>query len=129
MARGGKREGAGRPKGTLPKGLKYLKPDVIVDKSSEEHKYITPLALLEGIINWPKLTRQERNALGLQEKPTNEQRKDAAKVMAPYVHQQRPKLIEGSVEYKWSDAVKEGEQRVQKLRRQHEQPDRSEPVS
>lgn len=65
MARGGKREGAGRPAGAITKRSRE-----IAEKAAEEG--ITPLEYMLSIMRDPEMTTESRF--------------EAAKAAAPYVH-------------------------------------------
>lgn len=97
MARGGKREGAGRPT-----AVEVYQPDTVSPEVVRE--YQDGLAFLLDVVN----LRFDR--LGTT-KISSSDRMRAAIETLPYTNQAKPKLVEAKHDHSWAERVREAEAR------------------
>lgn len=94
-----------------PKAENKTPQSIMLELGVLPEHWKTPLEFLLAVVN------SDLVAIGGEKEPSLSQRIDASRIAANYVHQKLPQLVEQSVTHSWGEKIKEGETRIEKMRK------------
>jgi hypothetical protein len=104
---------AGR-KGRVGGEIKKTPQDIMRELGVSEESWKSPLEFLLAVLN------NDLAAIGGDKAPTMQQRIDAARIASRFCHQALPNLVEQTVTHSWGEKIKEGESRLESMRKDNE---------
>lgn len=116
---GGWRKGAGRKLGDKSKD-----PRAVMKDMGYTNHWLSPVEFCLAVMNNDATMIHGRDPVTNEplagKDPTIGQRIEAARILAPYMHQKLPELVEQNVTHSWADVMQEAEIRASTMRKPHE---------